>query len=59
MINRIGYYNIELENANKDKKFLYKSPSKKYRKNRHDFKREKNNSDSKETFDDYDDYYFD
>ena len=59
MIDRIGYYNIEIENANMDKKFLYKAPSKKYRKNRHDFKREKKNLANIEAYDDYDDYYFD
>ena len=53
IINRIGYWNVEIENANKDKKFLYKAPSKKYRKNRHDFKREKNNEDRREIFEDY------
>lgn len=53
IIDRIGYWNIEIENANTDKKFLYKAPSKKYRKNRHDFKREKNNEDRREIFEDY------
>ena len=53
IIDRIGYWNIEIENANKDKRFLYKTPSKKYRKNRHDFKREKNNEDRREIFEDY------
>ena len=53
MIDRIGYWDIEIENANKDKRILYKLPSKKYRKNRHDFKREKNNEDRREMFEDY------
>ena len=53
IIDRIGYWDIEIENANTDKKFLYKAPSKKYRKNRHDFKREKNNEDRREIFEDY------
>lgn len=53
IIDRIGYWNIEIENANTDKRFLYKAPSKKYRKNRHDFKREKNNADKREIFEDY------
>ena len=53
IIDRIGYWNVEIENANTDKKFLYKAPSKKYRKNRHDFKREKNNEDRREVFEDY------
>lgn len=57
IIDRIGYWDIEIENANTDKKFLYKAPSKKYRKNRHDFKREKNNNDRREIFEDfYNDY---
>ena len=59
IINRIGYWNIEIENANKDKRFLYKTPSKKYRKNRHDFKREKNNEDRREIFEDYYNDYLD
>ena len=59
MIDRIGYYNIEIENANKDKRILYKLPSKKYRKNRHDFKREKNNEDRREMFEDYYNDYLD
>lgn len=59
IINRVGYWNIEIENANTDKRFLYKAPSKKYRKNRHDFKREKNNSDRREMFEDYYDDYLD
>ena len=53
IIDRIGYWNVEIENANTDKKFLYKAPSKKYRKNRHDFKREKNNEDRRKVFEDY------
>ena len=59
MINKIGYYNIEIENANIDKRILYKAPSKKYRKNRHDFKREKNNEDRREMFEDYYNDYLD
>ena len=59
IINRIGYWNVEIENANKDKKFLYKAHSKKYRKNRHDFKREKNNEDRREIFEDYYNDYLD
>lgn len=59
IIDRIGYWNIEIENANTDKTFLYKAPSKKYRKNRHDFKREKNNSDKREMFEDYYNDYLD
>lgn len=59
MIDRIGYWDIEIENANTDKKFLYKAPSKKYRKNRHDFKREKNNSDRRKIFEDYYNDYLD
>ena len=57
IIDRIGYWNIEIENANMDKRFLYKAPSKKYRKNRHDLKREKNNSDKREIFEEYYDDY--
>ena len=57
IIDRIGYWDIEIENANTDKKFLYKAPSKKYRKNRHDFKRDKNNSDRREMFENYYDDY--
>ena len=57
IIDRIGYWDIEIENANKDKRILYKLPSKKYRKNRHDFKREKNNSDKREIFEEYYDDY--
>ncbi len=57
IIDRIGYWNIEIENANMDKRFLYKPTSKKYRKNRHDFKREKNNGDKREIFEDYYDDY--
>lgn len=59
IIDRIGYWNIEIENANTDKRFLYKAPSKKYRKNRHDFKREKNNNDRREIFEEYYDDYLD
>ena len=59
IIDRIGYWNIEIENANMDKRFLYKAPSKKYRKNRHDFKREKNNVDRREIFEDYYNDYLD
>lgn len=59
IIDRIGYWDIEIENANTDKKFLYKAPSKKYRKNRHDFKREKNNEDRREIFEDYYNDYLD
>ena len=59
IIDRIGYWDIEIENANTDKKFLYKAPSKKYRKNRHDFKREKNNEDRREVFEDYYNDYLD
>ena len=57
IIDRIGYWDIEIENANMDKRFLYKAPSKKYRKNRHDLKREKNNSDKREIFEEYYDDY--
>ena len=53
IIDKVGYWDIKIEIANTDKKFLYKAPSKKYRKNRHDFKREKNNSDKREMFEDY------
>lgn len=59
IIDRIGYWNVEIENANTDKRFLYKAPSKKYRKNRHDFKREKNNNDRREIFEEYYDDYLD
>ena len=59
IIDRIGYWNVEIENANTDKRFLYKPTSKKYRKNRHDFKREKNNNDRKEMFEDYYNDYLD
>lgn len=59
IIDRIGYWNIEIKNANTDKRFLYKAPSKKYRKNRHDFKREKNNVDRREIFEDYYNDYLD
>ena len=56
IIDRIGYLDIKdikVEIANTDKRFLYKPTSKKYRKNRHDFKREKNNADKREIFEDY------
>ena len=57
IIDRIGYWDIEI--ANTDKTFLYKAPSKKYRKNRHDFKREKNNEDRRKVFEDYYNDYLD
>lgn len=57
IIDRVGYWDIKVENANTDKRILYKPTSKKYRKNRHDFKREKNNNDRREIFEDYYDDY--